>query len=430
MSHLCHHLYTKTNMKRTITIVSCIFFVFFSHTLFALTLEDLQNAAVQNRKLIEKYRIQISQQETALKMNNSRYWPTLDIDYSLTKSDKHHSRISQYTEFESILSYSLFSGFDHYFQKHALDRLKNSKTFELNSMVQDIKYIVSANYLHLFDSKSLLTVAEDEFNLLKKRYHDAQNRHKVGIIKKNDLLKIQVEMDHAEQQRDKASAAFDKNLDEIAYETGMTIDFDEMPFNEFKALPETKDRVFYLSRAARRNEIKTLEQLIASEEMNVQSLHSKYYPSIDLAAEYYRYDDDYFFGAGEHEEQDIRLKLSMKMNLFNGFKDYHSILSKKMDVNRLKCDLEELNNKLANEVDKTFSDYNVSVKNLKVSQKSIAQAEENLRITDMSFNQGLATTADILDAIYYLSRAKYNYIYAGGELFLNYYKLTRLADDF
>jgi len=48
----------------------------------------------------------------------------------------------------------------------------------------------------------------------------------------------------------------------------------------------------------------------------------------------------------------------------------------------------------------------------------------------MSFNQGLATTADVLDAIYYLSRAKYNFIYAGGELFLNYYRLTRISDGF
>jgi outer membrane protein TolC len=407
-----------------------IIIVFYSNIVFAVSLKDIQNEAIQNRKLIEKLKIQISKQQIALKINKAVYWPSLDMEYSVSQSDKHSSDITEYTEFESTLSYSIFSGFQHYFQGSAIKHLKDSKQFEYNSLIQDINYIVAANYLHLYDSKSLLDVAENEFNLLEKRYHDAQNRHKVGIIKKNDLLKIQVEMAHAEQKRDKADAAFEKAIDDMEYATGIRVEFTQMPFEEFKKLPETKDLVFYLSKVARRNEIKALEQLIESEKMSVRSLYSSYYPSVDIDASYYRYDDDYLVGKGDNEDQEFRLKLSVKMNLFSGFKDYHNIQSQKMTVKMLLCDLDELKTKLTTEVDKTFLDYQVSLKNLKVAQKSIAQAEENLRITDMSFKQGVATTADILDAIYYLSRAKYNFIYAGGELFLNYYKLTRLADGF
>jgi len=422
------------SIQKKHTIKAMIFFVvvfFQASTLFAVSLEDLQKEAVQNRKLIEKISIQISKENAALKINNSIQWPSLNFYYSVSKIDKHESSITKYTEFESTLSYSIFAGFEHYFEHYAINHKKTSKEFERKSLIQDIYYIVAANYLHLYDSKSLLDVAENEYKLLKKRYHDAQNRHKVGIIKKNDLLKIQVEMDHAEQQRDKANAAFEKTLDDMEYETGIRVDFDKMPFDEFKALPETKDLVYYLSKAARRNEIRALEQLIESEKMNVRSLQSAFYPTVDLDASYYRYDDDYLLSKGDNNiEQEYRLSLNVKMNLFNGFKDYHTIKTKKMDVNILLCDLDELKKKLTVEVDKTYLDYQVSLKNLKVAQKSIAQAEENLRITDMAFNQGVTTTADILDAIYYLSRAKYNFIYAGGELFLNYYKLTRLADGF
>jgi len=396
----------------------------------AYNLVDLQNEAIKNRKVIEKYKTRIDQQDIELKINQSTNWPKLDIEYSLSKIDRHLSSVSQYTEFETILTYSLFSGYKYYFQEFSILHLKNSKEFERNSIIQDIKFLIAANYLHIFDSKSLLKVAEDEFKLLEKRYKDALNRHKVGIIKKNDLLKIKVELDHAEQKTHKARADFEKSLKEMEHETDFQIDFDKITFEEFNALPKTEDLVFYLSRTARRNEIKALEQLIDAEKYSLKSLKSKYYPLIDLSAEYYRYEDDYMFGIGDNYEEDIRMKLSLKMNCFNGFKDHYTLKSKSLDIKQLECDLDELKKKLTIAVENTFLDYEVSLKNLKVAQDSISQAEENLRITDMSFNQGVAKTADILDAIYYLSRAKYNFIYAGGKLFLNYYKLTRLADNF
>lgn len=414
-----------------VCVFTCIIIILFQiNYLYAYNLIDLQNEAVKNRKLIEKYSIQLNQQDVEHKINQSASWPKLDMEYSLTKLDRHLSPVNQHTEFEAILTYSVFSGYKYFYNNRSIEHFKYSKEFERNSIIQDIKFIVAANYLHIFDSKSLLKVAEDEFKLLQKRHTDALNRHKVGIIKKNDLLKIKVELDHAAQKTEKARADFEKSLNEMEHETDIHIDFDKITFEEFNALPKAEDLVFYLSRTARRNEIKALEQLIDAEKYTVKSLRSKYYPSLDLSAEYYRYDDEYMFGFGDNYEEDIRMKLSVKMNCFNGFKDHYTIKSKSLDVSQLKCDLDELKKKLTIEVENTFLDYEVSLKNLKVAQDSISQAEENLRITDMSFNQGVAKTADILDAIYYLSRAKYNFIYAGGKLFLNYYKLTRLADSF
>ncbi|ETR71541.1 MAG: outer membrane channel protein TolC [Candidatus Magnetoglobus multicellularis str. Araruama] len=423
-------IHTPLWLYKTIVFTGILLLWVQADFLRATNLIDLQNEAVKNRKVIEKYQIRIDQQDVALRMNKSENWPKFDLEYSLLKVDKHLSPVDKYTEFETILSYSIFSGYKYYFKEISLLHLKNAKEFERNSMIQDIKYIIAANYLHIFDSKSLLKVAEDEYKLLQKRYKDALNRHKVGIIKKNDLLKIKVELDHANQKTDKARADFEKSLNDMEHETGIQVNIDEITFEEFDALPKTEDLVFYLSKTARRHEIKALEQLIAAKKYSLESQKSNYYPLINFSAEYYRYEDDYMFGFGDHYDEDIRMKLSLKMNCFNGFKDYYTIQSTSLDIKQLKCDLHELKKKLTIAVENTFLDYEVSLKNLKVAQDSIAQAEENLRITDMSFNQGVAKTADILDAIYYLSRAKYNFIYAGGKLFLNYYQLTRLADNF
>lgn len=68
--------------------------------------------------------------------------------------------------------------------------------------------------------------------------------------------------------------------------------------------------------------------------------------------------------------------------------------------------------------------------NVTVAQSSIEQAKENLRITRMSYKEGLEKESDLLDAITNLSRAKYNYVAAKGEVFANYFKITRAVEGF
>jgi len=430
MKKILIFIISKKNITK-LFLLSLLFIISNADNLFALNLIELQNEAVKNRKLIEKLKIQILNQDTALNIQKSEYWPKLDIEYSLNKIDKApENPLKEYSEFETILSYSIFSGYKNYYQKLYIKTLKESKQYALDSIIQDIKFLVSADYLHIFDTKSLLKVAEDEYNLLKKRYNDAFNRHKVGMIKKNDLLKIQVEMDNASQKKEKAAAEFEKAIIDMERLVGIDIDFLKIEFEEFKQLPDIKDLVFYLTNAARRNEIKAVERQLIAMDYNLQSHKSDYYPSVEMSASYYRYDDDYLIGIGDNYQRDIKAQLSLKMNIFDGFKVSNIIKSQRNDIKALICDLDELKKDIANQVEKTFLDHEVNLKNLKVAQKSISQAEENLRTTDMSFNQGLATTADVLDAIYYLSRAKYNFIYAGGELFLNYYRLTRISDGF
>ena len=51
-----------------------------------------------------------------------------------------------------------------------------------------------------------------------------------------------------------------------------------------------------------------------------------------------------------------------------------------------------------------------------------------MRITDLAFKQGLATSSDLLDAIYYLSRARFNVIDAHRQVFGSHCQLLRLIE--
>jgi outer membrane protein TolC len=72
----------------------------------------------------------------------------------------------------------------------------------------------------------------------------------------------------------------------------------------------------------------------------------------------------------------------------------------------------------------------VSLDNVNVANRSIEQAEENLRITQLKYDEGLQRESDLLDAITNLSRAQYNYVAVLRTAFSNNFQITRMVDGF
>ncbi len=89
-----------------------------------------------------------------------------------------------------------------------------------------------------------------------------------------------------------------------------------------------------------------------------------------------------------------------------------------------------MKNLLVTDLDNLFIDFEVSLENVEVANRSIEQAKENLRITQMKYDEGLQRESDLLDAITNLSRAQYNYVAVIRTLFANYFQLTRMVEGF
>jgi len=101
-----------------------------------------------------------------------------------------------------------------------------------------------------------------------------------------------------------------------------------------------------------------------------------------------------------------------------------------LDSRIIRHDLKELKLDLTNDLTNILLDYEVNVENTQVALSSIEQAEENLRITELKYKEGLETETDLLDAIAKRTRAKFNHIVAKFEVFKNYYQITRTIEGF
>ena len=400
---------------------------------YAENLADLQEKAVANRQLIEKYRNNIRKAQTDINIGKGYFLPSLDLSYTGNKLDEDGTlEKAENSTFATAVSYNIFAGFRDKYTLQAAEQIKKSQDYELEKIIQDIKYRVAARYVEIFGKKNSLVVAQDELNLLKKRYEDSENRYQVGLIRKNDLLKIKVEMDDTEQRLKRADSELSKSANLLAFEIEAPVDPKAISFEELKRFPKLLSEEEYSAKMfEKRSDIKALEMVIEAYRSKVYVAKSAYYPSADIIGSYKLGSSNYTLGLDNTDSEDeYRLQLNVRMNIFDGFKKNESVKKADVEVRNAQHDLAELKNSLTTELKNTLSDYDVAVKNMKVAEASIVQAEENLRITDASYKEGVDTATGVLDAIFYLSRAKNNFINARNEVFANYYKLTRLTDDF
>lgn len=420
-------------MKPTIILASIIFLVvLLNSSVYGESLQDLQAKAISNRQVIEKYKKALQKTEIDVHIAKSKFLPSVDIGYAANALDE-SSLIenSQNSGLTGAISYNIFSGFRDTYGIEGAEYLKQASEFELNGIIQDINYRVAIKYLDIFGKQKSLSVAEDEYKLLQKRYEDAQSRFHVGLIKKNDLLKIQVELDDTQQRLKKAQAELTKSVHAMSYEINAPVDAASLAFNEFDGFPTIKDFEYYHQRMLeRRSDLKALEMVLEAKKRNAMMARSAFYPSVDITGSYKTFGDNFFMGMGDNNENEFRIHLTVSMNLFDGYRKYDTLKKATLDIQSVEHDISELKNQLAVDLKNTLLDYEVAVKNVSVAQTSISQAEENLRITDISYKEGVETAADVLDAIYYLSRAKQNYINARNGVYQEYYKLTRITNDF
>jgi len=238
-----------------------------------------------------------------------------------------------------------------------------------------------------------------------------------------------VEMDNAKQELLKAQANLDKSLNTLSRKVNSDINIGDINFQTLETIPEFKKYDFYKEEMyAVRSELKALEKVVQARKYSVDASKSSLYPKVDLSLRYSNAADS-ANPYGDNEEDELRGQVNVNFNIFNGFQKYSNINKAKLEMRKSKMDVMELKLDLKNQLQNVFEDKTVALKNLGVAKTSLKEAEENLRVTEASFKEGVATSTDILDAIYYLSRAKYNVINAKTQVFLNYFKLQRVIEN-
>ena len=403
-------------------------FVLIGGVVQAADLAELQEQALANRAVIKRYVVDLEKSRKNEVQVRSGFYPSLDLAYTANWLDEASAFENRERKVASgTISWNLFAGFRDKYNIKSAEFLHQAESHRLQGIKQDIKLAVALRYLAIYDRQANLLVAEDSASTLNKLYEDGVNRFEVGLIKKSDMLKFKVDLDNAVIARKKARAELNKSGALLEREIGGEVDLDRLGFKEFTELPALKERIVYEEGMLNeRREIKFLEETIEAAAMKVKVERASYYPKVNLASIYSKFDDSIDdFGI---DDEEVRTQVTLSMNIFDGFGKKSRMAAATLEEQGLRYDLEELKRDLMTGLRNLFLDYQVSIDNVAVAASSIEQAEENLRVNRLAYEEGVSPESELLDAIANLSRAKFNFVAAKSEGFANYFQIIRSVE--
>jgi outer membrane protein TolC len=406
--------------------------VLWAPTVYAIELTEMQALALSNREVVRQFMTALAQSEKDIVRAKGGYYPSVDIAYTGNSLDKERFTESKQNSLAvGWVSYNLFAGFRDKYNLLTAQKQKEVEQYRLQSIKQDIQLNVALAYVNVSERRANRKVAEDAFDTLNKLYQDGESRFEVGLIGKNELLKFRVDYDNADITLKAANASLEKSVNTLSRQVGSEIKLADLNFAEFKELPPLIDKDEYLREMlVQRSEIKVLESLIGATIASAEAEQSDYYPTVDVVGSYSRYDDEFINGTGSNDEDVLRAQLVMSMNLFQGFTTEATVARAKLETRSVQYELAELKNDLTTDLNNLHIDFVVSFDNVEVAKRSIEQAEENLRITQLKYDEGLQRQLDLLDAVTDLSRAQFNLVVVVRTLFLNNFQLIRMIDGF
>ncbi|MBF0469351.1 MAG: TolC family protein [Desulfamplus sp.] len=405
---------------------------------YAQTLEELQEIAFNNRDIVKKYLNEIKISKERVKEIKGSFLPGLDMAYTLNQLN--HNAVTgeknQNDTFRTAISWNAFSGFSDYYRLKSAEIMTRYSTEMVESTRQNICLNVALRFLEVYTALESLKVAENEVKLYNDRLRQIELKFRVGVLKKSDVLKVKVERDNALQTERRVRALVDTSLNQLALESGKSLDqplqSSKIDFSLFHELPEKGDyKALELLLVKNRSDLNALKHTLESSKMGVKASKSDLYPRADISLSYASHTrDDFFMKSMENSDDEIRGQATISMNLFDGMQKYSRINQAHLETRSIMHDIKELENSLKTALKNTLIEAEVAFDNLAVAGTGTKEAQENLRVTDLGFEQGIGTSSDVLDAIYNLSRARFNEINAHTQVFANDFQLKRLIESF
>ncbi|NJD62262.1 MAG: TolC family protein, partial [Deltaproteobacteria bacterium] len=263
--------------------------------------------------------------------------------------------------------------------------------------------VISA-FLSAKRAEELRKVADESLATARDHRRVAGDQYDLGVVAKNDVLAADVQVANAEAGVITSENNVELARSRLALRMGYSGDRSVTPAPGAFPVPggSSPPLADSLRKALeKRNELFAQGAIIREGEASVATARTEFTPT--------------FFGQGgySYEDNDLNPHKSVfsilvggKVNLFSGFADEAALRKARLTVGRRKEVLGKLRDEIALEVKSAHLFVTEAEKRKTVAEVAVARADENLRIQNDRYKEGLSISTEVLDAQTLLTRAK------------------------
>ncbi len=262
-------------------------------------------------------------------------------------------------------------------------------------------------YFDLLEAGKLVLVAQKEVESVSSHLHDAKTLFENGVITRNDLLQAEVRLADARQRllNAKNLRAINASRLNTVLSRPLSSDVEVLDIQESPSdylLPDREKA--WEAALSERPEMRIVDETMRSLNLEEKSRKSEFYPRFFAGASYDYTENRYMLHAGN-----ASLVLGMTMNLFSGGSTQAEVLKTEHQKIQLQEQRARLGDEIRLEVERNILDLKNAQERINVAKDAVGQAEENLRINRVRYEEGVGTATEVLDAVTLLTVAETNY---------------------
>jgi len=411
---------------RRVLIPLMLVIFFFSVTGSALaavlTLSEGLRLATENNRLIKIARHDESISEADTFIARAKMLP--DINASLDQTFLAHQPNALFGSQVVPAQQKDFYSYSLNVQQTLYDFRKNASHYDaaraiLNTRKLDEKRVrnlvaldFGLTYFDLLEAEKMIQVEEREVERLEAHLRDAKSLYEEGVITKNDLLQAEVKISDARQRlltaKDLRAVTASRLNNVLVRPLNTEIEATDAYIKELKGVSEDVLALdmekAWETAEKQRPEVLIADETVRSLELERRSKKADYYPRFFVRGSY-----DYLQNRYQTPDANWSLVLGLGINLFSGGSTKAEIQKLEYQKMRLLEEKDNLIDGIKLELKKYLLNSRSAKDRIEVTKDAVQQAEENLRINRVKYEEGVGTATDVLDAVTLLTVAETNY---------------------
>jgi len=276
----------------------------------------------------------------------------------------------------------------------------------------DLVYNVTSAYWNLFRAREFKKLADENVDQITSHLNDVKNLMDQGLATTNDRLQAEVQLSDA--QLGQIDAVNNVRLAQIGLDNTLGIPLTirveiASVITQAPQSPASLDSLILRGIEAR-PELKGMDARVKAGEAGVTAARSGWWPQVFLTGNYYYARPNTRI---QPTQDDFRkswdLGLSFSIDLWNWGTTVHQTDQAQAQLAQARDAMGQMKDAVTLDITSAYLTLNQMRERIAAAKRGLARAEENYRVTNRRYKEGLVINSDMLGAEFALNQAKTTY---------------------
>jgi len=298
-----------------------------------------------------------------------------------------------------MVKQSIYAGGKIKLGREAAD--KGIEIYEQQKAVTETEVLLNVEkaYWQVASVSEKITLATHFKSMLESLLKELNNSFDAGMIYKNDMLRVKVQLNEAELNLSKAKDGLVMSKLNLAQTIGMAGNADFILADSVVGTFNPMAEDGYLSAAENRSEIILLKKALEAQQLQEKLLKADFKPTVGLLASgFASIGPKMNFENGNNFLSSYLGVVSVSIPIWDWGQKASKVKEQSFKIRAHQVELDETKELVSLEAQNAYLQLNQAVKRIDLYGVSVQQAEENLRLSNDRFKAGTVTGQDVLEA--------------------------------